>query len=142
MLAASPICAGSIREWRTKLDEHGEFGITRCVECGSALVSPRPTLEHLRNLYRERGHAEHDIESLEGVLVRERRLPSCSIDAGKLFGTIIRLPGPNHPDASRRFLNVGYRYATFSRETLDRRIEGVLCKWNLSRDSSVNEGPI
>lgn len=119
-LDGCPVCAGSARPWRVKLDNDVAYRIERCRSCGFGFVNPRPTLRFLMRYYDQFGHSEHrQLTCLDEVLAQERAFPNSTLDATRLLGTADRLLGARRPAV---MLDVGCGYGFYSRAALDRGI--------------------
>ncbi len=131
-----PICSSGFEPWRTKSTPCGDFRIVRCVGCGFAFVNPRPSLDYLREFNSEAGHGDSQIRSIADLLKREREYPNSSLDAKRIFNTIVDFLEREPTNRPRRCLDVGCGYGFFSKGALSRGFE-VLALERASTERSL-----
>ncbi len=119
------VCSASCTVWATRSTPYGEFRIVRCVVCGFAFVSPRPTAEFLSSFYSRNGHGASELKSLEQVLESEWNYPNSTLDARRIVGQICHLVKSEINELRLPFLDIGCGYGFFSREAVRRGFKVV-----------------
>jgi SAM-dependent methyltransferase len=107
--------------WFTKTSATDDlrYPISKCAECRSAFVVPRPTFEYLEAYYTGSGqsHAKSieldtDTEAYEKILRDEENFPNSGVDATRIASHCRVLASGN------KFLDIGAGYGFFSRAAL------------------------
>lgn len=123
-----PVCAASVKHWRVRRNNFGNYQIDVCVGCGFAFINPRPSLDFLKDFYGSLGYGSEDgpqvIPTKESVLAKEAADPHSTIDARRLVSRTSQLVGAQSARKGR-FLDVGCGYGFFSREAVDHGFEVV-----------------
>jgi SAM-dependent methyltransferase len=120
-----PVCSSSIRPWRTKATNYGDFKIDVCSACGFAFVNPRPTLDFLMNFYSSLGFGGGDVAEAptkESVLAQEQEDPNSILDAKRLAATMAGLL-KHKAGKPGRFLDIGCGYGFFAVEAQNQGFE-------------------
>ncbi len=102
--------------WFEKTNAHGCYPISRCRDCGSAWVYPRPTEAVIARFYEQYNRHPSDLsidDLFARVLQQERDYPNSTIDAARFASRCRMLTRGN------RFLDVGAGYGFSSRAALD-----------------------
>lgn len=115
-LDSCPICSSSIKSWRNKVVGSEQYQMDTCTSCGFAFVNPRPSISFLMQFYSSSGHGgNHDLLTIDSLLMREKISPNSTIDAKRMISTIDNLTVRKN---QIRFLDVGCGFGFFSREAL------------------------
>jgi 2-polyprenyl-3-methyl-5-hydroxy-6-metoxy-1,4-benzoquinol methylase len=121
-----PICGSSIKHWRTKKTDFGNYRIDQCFSCHYAFINPRPTMGFLVDFYSNSGHGNRrENPTLASVTQQERLLPNSSIDATRIIMAICSLLYNTGNDDNRTFLDIGCGYGFFSRAALLNKFDVV-----------------